>query len=430
MDSTPFASPTGPTGSSAGPTGGASGSSAGPTRRRILGTALAMGATAPIGLAGTAWGAPGRSAGAAGTGSAAPARLTLPVPTGPCPVGTVPLHLCDTARPDPIAGPGRFRELMATVWYPARVADADAYPLAPWMTAGALKAFLDDAGFPLDPSLAPLTSGHQGAPVHRTGHRLPVVVFSHGSGSHRADHTVVCQELASHGYAVVTVDHTHDGFTEFPDGTVLTPDDRVTAYPRDYAADLRFLLDRVDDLAAGRNPDVDRRTLPVGLLGGLDPNTVGAFGWSKGGTATALAMAADRRIRAGLALDGPMISNPPPSADLDRPFMLMTAVWARAGNPAAETFWGHLRGWRLDVQATGAVHGSYGDNMTLIPQAGKLLGMTEEQIQSQVGTLDPDRGILIQQAYPLAFFDLHLRHRGRHLLDGPSKTFPEVVFHP
>ncbi|WP_236041574.1 hypothetical protein [Streptomyces sp. Y2F8-2] len=45
-------------------------------------------------------------------------------------------------------------------------------------------------------------------------------MYSHGSGSHRGDHTIMVQELAGHGYAVVTVDHTHDAFTEFPDGRV------------------------------------------------------------------------------------------------------------------------------------------------------------------------------------------------------------------
>ncbi|MFG2905782.1 alpha/beta hydrolase family protein [Kitasatospora sp. NPDC048286] len=409
MDTTPTASPSGP------------------TRRRVLGAALALGAVAPLGLARTA-----SAATAPAAAGAAPSRLTLPAPTGPFPVGMVPLHLRDESRLDPNARPGRFRELMATVWYPARAADADSYPPAPWMTEGALKAFLDDAGYPLPLSLAPLTSGHQGAPVHRSGRPLPVVLYSHGAGSHRADHTVVVQELASHGFAVVTVDHTHDGFTEFPDGTVVTRDAASPGlYPRDYAADLLFLLDQVVGLAAGRNPDVDGRTLPAGLLGGLDARNIGAFGWSKGGTGTALAMVADRRIRAGLSLDGPMACNPAITTDIDRPFMMMTADFARATNPYAETFWGHLHGWRLDVQATGAVHGSYGDTMTLIPQAGRLLGMTEQQIQSQVGTLDPQRGILVQQAYPLAFFDLHLR--GRHhgkLLDGPSKAFPEVVYHP
>ncbi|MFF1908711.1 alpha/beta hydrolase family protein [Kitasatospora sp. NPDC058218] len=400
------------------------------TRRRVLGATLALGAVAPLGLARTASAAPAPASSGTGTGS--PARLTLPAPTGPFPVGMVPLHLRDESRLDPNARPGRFRELMATVWYPARSANADVYPLAPWMTEGALKAFLDDVGFPLPPALAPLTAGREGAPVHRTGRPLPVVLYSHGAGSHRADHTIMVQELASHGFAVVTVDHTHDGITEFPDGTVVTRDGVAPGLaPKDYAADLLFLLERVIDLANGRNPDVDGRTLPVGLLGGLDARNIGVSGWSKGGTAAALAMVADQRIRAGLTLDGRMESNPAITTDIDRPFMMMTATYTRAASPYVETFWGHLRGWRLDVQATGAVHSSYGDNMTLIPQAGRLLGMTEQQIQSQVGTIDPDRGVLIQQAYPRAFFDLHLRNRHcGNLLNGPTKAFPEVVYHP
>ncbi|MGA5823694.1 alpha/beta hydrolase family protein [Kitasatospora sp. NPDC094028] len=402
----------------------------GPTRRRMLGAALALGAVAPLGLARTASAAPAPAPASSGTGSTA--RLTLTAPTGPFPVGMVPLHLRDESRLDPNARPGKFRELMATVWYPARAADADAYPLAPWMTDGALKALLDDIGFPLPLSLAPLTAGHQGAPVHRTGRPLPVVLYSHGAGGHRGEHTIGVQELASHGFAVVTVDHTHDGITEFPDGTVVTRDGVAPGlYPKDYAADLLFLLERVVDLANGRNPDVDGRALPTGLLGALDARNIGVSGWSKGGTAAALAMVADPRIRAGLTFDGRMESNPAITTDIDRPFMLMTANYTRAASPYVETFWGHLRGWRLDVQATGARHPSYGDNMTLIPQAGRLLGMPEQQIQSQVGTIDPDRCVLIQQAYPLAFFDLHLRNRHcGNLLDGPSRAFPEVVYHP
>ncbi|WP_433893188.1 alpha/beta hydrolase family protein [Streptomyces sp. CA-111067] len=388
----------------------------GMTRRRMLGAALAVGAAVPMGAAHQAWAA-----------SAAPdlVPLTLPVPTGPYPVGTVPLHLVDTSRPDPAAGPGRYRELMASVWYPAR--RAENLPRAPWMTEGALRAFLADVGFPLDPALSPLTAGHLGAPVRRTGHRLPVIVYAHGSGSHRGDHTIMVQELASHGYGVVTVDHTHDTFTEFPDGRVATPDD-VPMYPRDFAADLTFLLDCVEGLAAGHNPDVDGKALPQGLLGALDPRCVGAFGWSKGGTATALTMLADRRVRAGLSIDGPM--QPTITVDLDRPFMMMTAVFTRATMPDVEEFWTRLRSWRLDIQADGAIHNSYGDDATLIPQAGKILGMTDEQIQDWIGTLDPARSVRIQQAYPLAFFDLHLRHRRGHRLDGPSPAFPEVKFIP
>ncbi|MFE3581805.1 alpha/beta hydrolase family protein [Streptomyces vinaceus] len=397
------------------------------TRRSMLGAVLAVGAAVPLGVAaGPAWADAGTTAGA----DPAAARLTLPAPTGPHPVGTVQLHLVDRSRPDAVAGPGRFRELMATVWYPAR--DVRRYPLAPWMPAGAFQAFLTDAGLGELAPLGPLTSGHVGAPVLRTGRRLPVIVFSHGAHSHQGDHTVVVQELASHGYAVVTVAHQYDTYTEYPDGRIAVPlrDPHAPTLPGDFAADLRFVLDCVEQLAAGCNPDADRRELPAGLLGSLDPRCVGAFGWSKGGTATACATLADERIRAGLSLDAPMQMNPPLAGELDRPFMMMSAVFTRDTDPEAAAFWSHLRGWRLNIQAQGAAHFSYGDNEALFPQVAKLLGWSGQQLQNVIGTLDPAQAVKIQQAYPLAFFDEHLRHRRGHLLDGPSPTFPAVAFLP
>ena len=399
----------------------------GMTRRGMLGAALAAGSAVPLAAAaGPAWAA------RAAPAPAAPAatRLVLPGPTGPYPVGTVQLHLVDRSRPDDIAGPGHFRELMATVWYPAR--DVGRYPVAPWMPAGAFQAFLADAGFSELASLGPLTAGHVGAPVRRSGRRLPVVVFSHGAHSHQGDHTVMVQELASHGYAAVTVAHQYDTYTEFPDGRVAVPyyDRQAPTLPGDFAADLRFLLDCVEQLAAGRNPDVDHRLLPAGLLGSLDPRRIGAFGWSKGGTATACATLADERIRAGLSLDAPMQMKPPLTGDLYRPFMMMSAEFTRATDPEVAAFWSHLRGWRLNIQAQGAAHISYGDNEALFPQVGKLLGWSGQQLQDVIGTLDPDQAVKIQQAYPLAFFDTHLRHRRGHLLDGPSPAFPAVTYLP
>ncbi|MEU7070085.1 acetylhydrolase [Streptomyces narbonensis] len=394
----------------------------GMTRRRILGAALAAGTAVPLAAsAGPAW---------ANQGTPAPARLTLPVPTGPHPVGTVPLRLVDRSRPDHIAGPGRFRELMATVWYPAR--NPERYPVAPWMPAGAFEAFLADAGFGDLAPLLPLTSGHVGAPVRRSGRRLPVVVFSHGAHSHQGDHTIVVQELASHGYAVVTMAHQYDTYTVLPDGRVAVPlrDRSAPTLPGDFAADLRFVLDCVERLAAGCNPDADRRELPSGLLGSLDPRRMGAFGWSKGGTATACATLADGRIRAGLSLDGPMEMNPPLAGELERPFMMMSAAFTRATSPEVAAFWSRLRGRRLNIEAQGASHVSYGDNEALFPQVAKLLGWSGEQPAEAIGSLDPDQAVRIQQAYPLAFFDEHLRHRRGHLLDGPSRAFPAVTFLP
>ncbi|MFF0410954.1 alpha/beta hydrolase family protein [Kitasatospora sp. NPDC004745] len=401
------------------------------TRRRVLGAALAAGAAVPLAaVAGPAradQGAPGAPAGPGPSGPA-PTRLTLPAPTGPHPVGTVQLHLVDRSRPDDIAGPGHFRELMVTVWYPAR--DVERFPVAPWMQPAPLKAYLDAVGFGALADLAPVTSGHVGAPVLRSGRRLPVLLYSHGAHSHQGDHTTIVQQLASHGYAVVTVAHTYDTFAEFPDGRLVAPLDHPTdaSLPRGFAADLRSVLDAVEQLAAGCNPDAERRALPAGLLGGLDLHRIGAFGWSKGGSATACAMLDDRRIRAGLSLDAPMLMNPPLTGDLDRPFMLMTAEKTPTQEPAVARFWTLLRGWRLAVQAQGAAHVSYGDDEALFPQVAKLVGWSGQQLQDVIGTLDPDQGVRIQQAYPLAFFDQHLRERRDHLLDGPSPAFPAVTF--
>ncbi|MFI9785071.1 alpha/beta hydrolase family protein [Kitasatospora sp. NPDC051984] len=365
------------------------------TRRRLLGTGMGLGAALALGAA-----APLAAARPAHAESGT-ARLTLPAPTGPFPIGTTPLHLVDTSRPNPMAGMNPHRELMASVWYPAR--PTDGLPLAPWLPDATMRAFLSATGFPLDPALVPLTAGRTGAPVHRTGHRLPVIVYSHGARSHRADHTVMVQELASHGYVVVTVDHLGDCFSELPSGRVLTPADSPgPMYALDYAVDLRFVLDCVEQLAAGHNPDAERRPLPDGLGAAMDASRIGMFGWSKGATATACTMLDDRRVLAGLGLDGPMqpgFGHPSITADLDRPFLLMTADFPRATDPYVAEFWSHLRGWRLEVRAAGAVHPSYGDNVTLIPQAGRLLGLSDEQITRMVGTIDPARALLIQQAY-------------------------------
>nr|BFE60033.1 hypothetical protein GCM10020063_045590 [Dactylosporangium thailandense] len=380
-----------------------------PSRRTVLMSAVAAGIAAPFAAAGRA--------GAATTEPTSAPRLVLPRPTGPYPVGTVALRLRDRSRD---------RELMASAWYPAR--DPDRHPRAIWLADAPMRALLGNAGFPPGAVGAPITSGHAGAPVRQSGGRLPVIVYSHEAHDHRADTTIVVQELASHGYLVLTVDHTGDAFTEFPGGRLLVPirgDGALGA--RDFADDIPFVLDTVERLAAGHNPDADGRRLPPGLLGAPDPRRVGMFGTSKGGTATALAMGTDRRIRAGLSLDGPM--EPLITTDLDRPFMLMTADFPRSTPPVAQ-FWSHLTGWRLNVQADGAVHNAYDDYQFLLPQVARAVGMSDAELRGWIGTLDPGRAVRIQQAYPLAFFDQHLRGRRQRLLDGPSRAFPEVRYLP
>jgi predicted dienelactone hydrolase len=364
------------------------------TRRHLLTAALATGVTVPLG-------------GLIPPAAQAATRLTLPPPTGPHRAGTVSLHLV-----------GRSRELMVSVWYPA-APGGGRHPVAPWMPAASLRALLADNGFDPDAAASPLTVGREGAPVLRALGKRPVVVYSPGNGGHRSETTIIAQELVSHGYVVVTVDHL-DSYTEFPGGRLRVPDEEVSVTPWDHAHDVRFVLDRLEDLAAGRNPDAERRPLPAGLGAVLDLRRIGMYGWSKGGTATALLMNIDRRVRAGLSLDAPMLSQPP-VAELHRPFMLLTAEFVPGGEESgvAEA-WALMHGWRLQVHVEGASHGSFNDHYWLIPQL----------VPGEDDGLEPARAVRIQQAYPLAFFDRHLRDRRQRLLEAPSRAFPEVQFVP
>jgi dienelactone hydrolase len=357
-----------------------------------------------------------------------PVPLVLPTPTGPHAVGTVALHLVDRSRTDPFTQAPR--ELMISLWYPAR--DADRYPVTPWLPSGAFDRMLADDGIPAGAVRAPMTHGRDGAPVEHADGRLPVVLYSHGNDSTRADTVPIVEELASRGYLVVTIDHTFDDYVEFPDGRVLTPaPDGPQNGPviyRQRIADTRFVLDQLTAIDAGADPDVDHHPLPPGLRGAMDLCRVGMMGYSAGGADMAGAMVADSRITAGLSLDG-AVTPDVAAVGLDRPYLLMGIVHSRADDPDLAALWSRLRGWRGDVRMQQATHVGYSVDEVLIPQLAPVLGWSEADVVAQIGTLPPDRAIAVQQAYPLAFFDLQFRHRG-HLLDGPSPRFPDMRYFP
>ncbi len=61
------------------------------------------------------------------------------------------------------------------------------------------------------------------APLAGGEERYPVVIFSHGFAGSSAQNTAQMEDLASHGYVVFSISHTHEAVvTLFPDGrTVL-----------------------------------------------------------------------------------------------------------------------------------------------------------------------------------------------------------------
>jgi dienelactone hydrolase len=359
-------------------------------------------------------------------------RLTLPEPTGSERLGTVSLHLVDPTRRDPWVPSHPKREIMVQIWYPAE--DTEEYLSAPWLSPGAVPHFEQAWGIPAGSVRLPTTGARTGAPV-KHGRPRPVVLYSPGYGLDRNASTSLVEELVSHGYIVVAIDHTYDASeVEFPGGRVLTatlpadPDDRLVVEELGVReADVLFTLDQLTTLNAGGNPDAEHRPLPRGLRGAFDLDRIGMFGHSLGGTTAAAVMHDDPRVRAGVNMDGPFVGTAAPAGS-DRPFLLLSSDHA---DPFAgwDTFWADQRGWKLELRLKGSTHGSFTDGEVLVPQLAAVLGLTPGEVVYQIGTGEPQRSIRVQRAYIRAFFDAQLCHRGGGgLLRAPSPRYPEMQF--
>ncbi|WP_328864754.1 alpha/beta hydrolase family protein [Streptomyces sp. NBC_00304] len=400
---------------------------------------------AAAGTSGVVLATAGAARAAERTAGAAPAevpgsgrvRLTLPAPTGTRRIGTASLRLVDRSRRDPRVSPAASRELMVSLWYPA--SHTHGRRRAPWLPPAATALYrrqvAQDLRTPMDDVDFPVTHAWQDAPVEVRRHGHPVVLFSPGLHTMRAMGTALVEDLASHGYLVVTIDHTHEAsIVEFPGGRVeLGRDlDPVEAL-RVRQDDTRFVLDELERLNSGRNPDADGRRLPHRLHGSLDLSRTGMFGHSIGGDTAAGTMARDRRVLAGADLDG-SVNGTVQDTGLDRPFLLMgNATHGRHNDPSWAAFWSHLRGWRLELRLRDSAHHTYTDMSPLAQQLERALPLPPEAVAAltgSIGTIDADRAVAAQRAYLRAFFDLHLLGRGGRLLSGPSPRYPDIAFIP
>lgn len=365
-----------------------------------------------------------------------PARalsLSLPRPTGPYAIGRDRLPLMDRGRKDPWEPSAHGRELMVSLYYPARTGTGRP---APYMTEAEATTFLErqrqagqlppQAGrFP--PEVLSSTRTHARTGALPAAGRHPLVVLSPGFGLNRATLTVLAEELTSRGNVVALVDHAYEADAAFPGGRTLpctacakldamTSPDAGTAFmadvARNRAKDISFLLDRI--LPGHHHPAWKRSGL-------IDPKRVGMAGHSIGGAATATAMAGDTRIRAGANLDGTVAAPIPKHGLNGRPFLLFgNQATGRPGTDETwDTTWSRLDGWKRWLTVTGATHLTFTDLPALAQQAA---------LPTPPGTVPGLRGSDLTRSYVGAFFDQQLRGTPQPLLNGPVTGNPEVTF--
>jgi dienelactone hydrolase len=212
-----------------------------------------------------------------------------PFARGPHPVGVRSHTWTDESR---------GRALPVEVWYPA----TDAH-----------------CGEDLDPErqdrframpMAPETQQAAARDAEPRGERVALVVFSHGFGGDRRQTTHFCTHLASHGYAVASMDHVGNTTADMiqqamaaASGAVAPdPFEMIGSFIADRPADASFVIDQMLAGAGG---------VPI------DAGRIGITGHSFGGWTTLQTTGRDARIRAALPL-APAGGASPLTGALDR----------------------------------------------------------------------------------------------------------------
>jgi pimeloyl-ACP methyl ester carboxylesterase len=335
----------------------------------------------------------------------------VPRPSGSHVVGTRVVDLVDVTREDPYLANGTKRELMVRLWYPAASGEAckpaEYAPAKVWARFGQLLAL---------PLAEIRTNSCADATVAEGEH--PVVLFTPGYTATFTDYTFLFEDLASRGYVVASVDHTHEATAvEFLDGRFVPSmiGSHLGGKLIDDSETLKFAVEtRLGDLKfVGRELTRMNNDPRGAFLGRLDTSRIALAGHSLGGWTALRGVNEEPTFKVGVALDPSVFAGLGMSTE--KPVLLMGAgrvLWTADENE----LWARLRGPRFAVNLLGAEHKAPSDAVWLARYA------------IQTGRLSPQQMIATVRDYVAAFLDESLRGgEPGSLLKGRSPHYPDTV---
>ena len=353
----------------------------------------------------------------------------LPRPTGPFAVGTRVLYLVDQNRTEE-NDPGRKRELMVQIWYPA----------APSRNSRAPYRRREETTLRSSYQSVLWTHSRWNPPFAKDGGSFPVLLFNPGWNGRRTSNTYLVEDLASHGFVVVGIDHPYNSDpVVFPDGRAVMP---APSYVTDFSdhslqqilssANDELMRQTADTLFVLNQMQAMNRDSASPFYRRLDTEHAGALGFSIGGAVAAQACLSDPRILSALDLDGSLFG-PVREQGLPKPFMfILEDIPYRtpeeiARLPHAEQvdatidisddkMFRKYGGYRIYLH--GATHVSFTDKAIFSPFRSL----------SGAGTIPPRRQFSIIRQYALAFFEKTLKGKNPDLLKAPASPFPEASF--
>ena len=357
--------------------------------------------------------------------------LTLPAPGGSYGVGRIEYDWVDNSRIDPLSDTANAkRELAVWVWYPASVSQNDA--TVPYLPPDWVAARNKDQGSSILESRHSSIHTHSFANVPLAGAQsaYPVIIMEPGMGPIPTDYTVYAENLASHGYFVVGINPTYtSNVIVFPDGRIAlrsqagTIPDSANAAEADadasrigkvWTEDVLFVMAQLQSLNADQSSLFHNK---------LDLAHIGVFGHSFGGATAASVCEIDSRCKAGADLDGTLFSYQA-SKTLQAPFMFMAEDNCDKDCDSLRQAYSASNSAAYYLSIKGTRHFNFSDLPLRLPALTRILFNKLDYI----GTIQPERGLGISNAYLAAFFDQYLKGTNSTLLQGSSSDYPEVQF--
>jgi hypothetical protein len=368
----------------------------------------------------------------------------LPKPSGDFFVGFDYLCFTDSTRKELFDNNlETYREITVKVWYPT---DMEPSNTAPYFYDSDI--IIKYFAFP-EIFKEITTNSSRAVLLSQKEKTYSVLIFNHGWGEHFAQNTILMEELASFGYVVFSIAHHYEcKFSFYPDGSIFTIDmnsnrflqimqeqqkpeamelmnkmlglDKIDEQkqilidqsnvlptllkesPKYWADDISFFIDKLEMININNQLFKDK----------LNLKRIGVFGMSMGGIATNEICISDSRVKAGINIDGGLLSSEIDDK-IQTPFMFL--------NSKRYLGYGQLftskiikDGYSLSVRNSD--HYNFTDYSIYKIQNLSFL----------LGTIEGNKTIEIMNNLVLAFFDKYLKKKENINIINKAQSYTEI----
>ncbi len=374
------------------------------------------------------------------------AVFKLPVPKGEYKVGATYFYIKSEQEETITIDPTDKRELMVKVWYPANIKDEKKEY---YLDHGERKGFAAKYGIPswLFNYLDQIDTHTYVKPAIANG-KFPILIFSHGYQANATGYYALIEEVVSHGFVVLNINHTYESVGSlFPSGTIKLYDWEYNAKynnkemsqliwtsmqqyknaitEKEKEATVSYALKNyiaatiterwANDIQMVLN-QIEHWNATTFLSNHIDITKIGVLGHSQGGAAVGQALEDNPKISAGINLDGTQWGKKLDSP-FTKPFLYVSSDWPKE-HPDFNAY-AYKKG-SLDDMYIAKIKGTGHSNFMDIPL------MINSSMLNEAGTINPKKAIEITSKLITTFFNQYLNNADKNLMNTLA-NYPELL---